>query len=445
MLMCERLLRGVLGGAARARLRWGVCVLCGLCLWAQALGGCAGVDRRGAQGVGAEARVVRYALHEAPWGWRVEAQVPAMRKGAKVCAPALGQRGGEALRWVAPPLDAFTWDDAGCTALPDALAEQPWLAVYEVEVREAPQARWLSRLDPWRGARGGLVVAGESLFLAFPEREGMGAVVALEGPSEVLTTWSAARPHPREVRLEGQRDLLRSAVWRLGPEQGVWRGEMGGVVWVGPRGWEWGEALAEAAALVDWLDAHWVPGRARDDAPLQVWILEILEADVPAPKADWAGDGLARRGGVLLRVPSGWLERPQATWRRWLLAHELFHRDNGESLYFSDADGLAARWFTEGMTSYVAAQVLVQLGWLDRAGEEALLSALAAPSSDDAYTDGVARSRALDQTIRARSEGKRSVQGFWVFLSGMPALWDRPLSAAEVSRWLASYGGVSAF
>jgi hypothetical protein len=413
----------------------------GIALACAALG-CAATPKHTATVADAGARQVRYRLQEAPWGWQVEVDVPPMKRGEKVCAPAIGQRGGEALRWVSPPLDAFTWDDAGCAPLPDSLAGARWRAAYEVEVSPSAQARWLSRLDPWRGPSGGLMVAGESLFLAFPEREAMTATVAIEATSEVLSTWSAQRPHPPQVEVDSQRALLRSALWRLGPGEEVWRGDAGAVVWVAPKGFAWAEALTEAAALIDWLDAHWVPGRGSERAPFQVW---VLEADVPSPQADWSGDGLARRGGVMLRVPTGWLDPRRATWRRWLLAHEIFHRDNGEALYFNDADGGAARWFTEGMTSYVAAQVLGQLGWLDRAGVDALLLALASPSTDDAYTEGVTRSLALDQALRARSDGRRSVQGFWVFISAMPALWERPLTAAEVSQWLTSYGGLSSF
>jgi predicted metalloprotease with PDZ domain len=164
-------------------------------------------------------------------------------------------------------------------------------------------------------------------------------------------------------------------------------------------------------------------------------------------------EGLARKGGVVLRVPSGWLSRDaeQTRQRRWLLAHEIFHRYNGESLYFAEGAPKTARArasaFTEGMTSYVAVLALAQLGWLDAAETEALLVRLTAPTGvregeGSAYREGVAQSWALDKALRERSGGQRSVQGFWVLLSRLPAYWERPLALSELDQWLTRYGGV---
>ena len=154
-----------------------------------------------------------------------------------------------------------------------------------------------------------------------------------------------------------------------------------------------------------------------------------------------------------MRVPGGWLggDAEQTRQRRWLLAHEIFHRYNGESLYFTEGTSKAARAkgraFTEGMTSYVAVLALVQLGWLDAAGAEALLMRLTAPmegpdGEGSAYSEGVAQSWALDKALRERSGGQRSVQGFWVLLSRLPTYWERPLALSELDQWLTRYGGV---
>ena len=390
----------------------------------------------------------KYRLRHHPWGWSVEAQIRGLDAGTKVCAPAVGQRAGEALRWVEPA--DIHWDASGCFGALGGI----WTARYEVEI-QAASGRALAKLDPWTGDRGSLWIPGEALFLNVPGRELLLAEVAFlddAGGSEgqVLSTWSTKNPHPKRVEIEGQRALLRSALWWVPAEQTLWRSDGGDVVWVGPDlGADtreiWKASWEDAKTLAGWFGAQWVPGReARGQ--LHIFVLEVAEGLE-------AAEGLARRGGVVLRVPKTWLgsDPEQTRQRRWLLAHEIFHRYNGESLYFSEsaskAERAKGRAFTEGMTSYVAVLAMAQLGWLDAAETEALLMRLTIPVAGQeregsAYSEGVAQSWTLDKALRQRSNGQRSVQGFWILLSRLPAYWERPLALSELDQWLTRYGGV---
>jgi predicted metalloprotease with PDZ domain len=78
---------------------------------------------------------------------------------------------------------------------------------------------------------------------------------------------------------------------------------------------------------------------------------------------DGRGRGVGRRGGFVVELPPG---QPLDDQGLLLVAHEAFHLWNGHHLTPRPAQEKQTRWFKEGVTHYVALQMLVELGLLSR-------------------------------------------------------------------------------
>src|SRR5690606_649673 len=97
----------------------------------------------------------------------VEVTLPAAAAGATVCAPALGNRRGEAMEWGGAWADgepaAIIWQRDGCFVLPDEVEQ--FRATYRLRMRAGAYPAWRAMsLSPVTRASL-MVFPGESVFI----------------------------------------------------------------------------------------------------------------------------------------------------------------------------------------------------------------------------------------------------------------------------------------
>lgn len=457
--MDARAFARTLPGMSRMRLELAVVLFAGV-----ALVGCVSGRAVVSGERAARADVARYTLTllEDGSGWQVEAELPPRLSKASLCAPALGTRRGESLEWLGVEADgeaaALAWDARGCFVAPRFAGHLRLRYRARVEPARAPAWRAISLSPHAEPALAGVVFPGESLFIDVEDAL-LTRLVAARVEVEVLpglvlaTTLSeATAPADSGRRVFEAADikaLQRSVVWAAPALERVARDGL--AVTLSPRLTELDpEALhARAQCLAAQLDG-WV-----SSAPVAPGELLVLHAGWDQA----ARSGLALAGGAVLQVGPATARDAKAL--DSLLAHELFHRYNGGAgLQYLDSEHDATTWFREGATSYVAALSLVHAGLAGEAEFVSLLEGHArgylanpARSATDerrapatalerlSYDRGVLLSLALDLLLRDVSGGRRSLRGFFQYLS-RSSWWQQPMTNRALQSALEGYAGV---
>lgn len=396
---------------------------------------------------------VIYTLHPEPerGRWAVEALLPTSNESLWFCAPAIGTRSGERLSWIGFDDErandaASRWDEEGCFELPAAVLSRPLRLKYHVGTRPELRSAWrVSSLTPSATSEQ-LIFPGETLFPELrhlPPKTTFKVALSPIARARMASTLSEQSPHPAELRLIEQSHLLQSLFWwQAGVEHrsiSLSHGDSASIS-IDPAldGVDPELLAAEVGCLASTL-RQWAPGQS--PTPLSVLVI----------KAGWdqdAADGFARRGGAVLQLgPRALKDRRR---RLILLAHEIFHRYNGESLRFDPELYDETAWFREGVTSYVALMALWQSGLFDR---ETMLEVLAEHASSyqngqasgwrglerrRPYDRGVLLALALDSGLHRSSQGQRSLQGFWRSLSRSNE-WATSQSNASLASFLGVY------
>lgn len=376
--------------------------------------------------------------------WHVRVEMPRLRARQPVCPPPMGTRLGESFEWRGAwrgeEALAVEWQAGGCFRV-EGQDQGPFELRYNVAVVPGERRAWRAiSLSP-QASSAGLIFPGETLFVELSQRGfdwGVRYRVEVEVPEgyALISTlpWDAESEAFLVDQLE---DLTRSVVW-LAPHEQVEEALEGRVrLALDPRMRPPLEArgMAQAASCL-WTEfGHWVGTRRL--GPVAVLVLG----------AQWdvgAEGGFARRHGVVLQVGRAAAERSEAM--SDLLAHELFHRFNGESLRFEPSSYEETTWFREGVTSYVAAVAVVQAGL---SGERSFLDSLAGyatsyVSNPDLqrlpYDRGVLLSLALDMILRDISANERSLQGFFRFLASS-SWWEELQDNSSLEHALSHYAG----
>ncbi|MFP4598921.1 MAG: hypothetical protein ACLFVJ_11760 [Persicimonas sp.] len=164
--------------------------------------------------------------------------------------------------------------------------------------------------------------------------------------------------------------------------------------------------------------------------------------------------GVGRRGGFVVEFPADQQLDDQAM---LLLAHEAFHLWNGHHLTPKPSAERRTRWFKEGVTHYIALQMLYELGLFDREDVLGELSEAAklyrrnpaargqtSTSNDRArlpYDKGVLLAIALDATLLSETDGEVSLQDWVEHLLADLGEGDKRYDAGDLRDALVTVAG----
>lgn len=358
-----------------------------------------------------------------------------------VCLPAFGQRFGEHfldpdVTTIQGPQQKLNFDSAGClSSLADGTSLQ---FKYTLKMDELPNDRaWLaSELSPLH-FRDFLAFPGESLFVErgannTPSRA-KETHIAIQNAGQIVSTlaphtydpnhskfhWAGSiRPDVQFFTSQDRFELSRS-FWTFGAQRILL-------------------ASSEHMNIQIALTADWpIATIQREIAIILDEYARIIPQKTPQKLAVFCFDvpfdanyhhGFARPGGIILQMGKAAIS--QASTRRILMAHEIFHIYNGEGLRFSPNQYEKTAWFREGMTQYVALQTLLSLGmmttsqfyeWMSSSIERTMNAQKGDPI--DVYHQGFFISLAFDQQWRLY-QTPYSIIDFWHWIGTSP-LWNR--------------------
>ncbi len=173
-----------------------------------------------------------------------------------------------------------------------------------------------------------------------------------------------------------------------------------------------------------------------------------------AGDANQSARGVGRRGGFVVEFPAEQRLDDQAL---LLLAHEAFHLWNGHHLTPKPSAERRTRWFKEGVTHYIALQMLYDLGLFDREDVLRELSEAArlyrrnpaardqkSTSTDRArlpYDKGVLLAVALDATLLSETDGEVGLQDWVEYLLARFGEDDRHYDAGDLRHALIAVAG----
>lgn len=392
-------------------------------------------------------------LLDAADGWSVTARFPPRLSTRRMCIPAFGTREGERLEWqrveTERGVEAVAWDNSGCFDAPEF---DSWLEVaYRARTGLSDAPAWrVSSLSPRRWTDRSMVLfPGEALFveLVDPVSRALPATVSVEIPDPWTLATTLDEATGERWRAKDADSLLSSALWASAGELRH-DSSVGTRIWIDPDVSDISpsQVLVETRCLSGQLE-HW-RGRSVTEQPTPP---EAALLVLDAPWGRDARDGFARRGGAVLQV--GVDTANDTTEFRTLVAHELFHRINGQEIEYASDDFEATTWFREGATSYVALLSLAHAGLLSADGVTSVLAEhasayLASPALADTsiggdvrrrfeYDRGVMLALALDVTLRELSDGERTLAGFFAYLVHGTA--SGPLTSGELEGRLNRY------
>ena len=366
------------------------------------------------------------------------------------CLPAFGQRIGERLshpRMVnAQNAEiSVSMDDSGCFSVRE-LQKDLYIA-YDLSIAELPEDRvWMaSELSPLH--RDQLIAfPGESLFIERHARETVSAPYQTQ--VRILTNEQVVSTLPLNESdsdtgnglsfVAGDKFELVRSYWTFGKQRIVTAssGRMSFILSIAD-GWTFPVESIERE-LIQILDDYdkWIGRRTPEHISIYMF---------SAPHDADYRHGFARRGGLILQM--GRYASSNATARRILIAHELFHLYNGEGLQYEPDDYSATAWIREGMTQYLALKSLARIGlirqsdiheWMGQSLERNQANTQHHQgSSETAYHRGYFLSYAIDVQW-AMYQTNLSLEGFWQHLSES-ASWTQLQTNASIQKQLELY------
>ncbi|MBO4351704.1 MAG: hypothetical protein J6A01_12290 [Proteobacteria bacterium] len=371
-----------------------------------------------------------------------------------ICLPAFGQRFGEHFLdpTVTQPqetIQSLNFDSAGCLS---SLNEGTSLQFkYTLKMDALPTDRaWLaSELSPFHSNEM-LAFPGESLFIErgannTPSRA-QKTTIAVENGGQIVSTLAIHTSNenarfvenkeiPGDIQLFAATDRfeLNRSFWTFGtPRILMASSEHMNIQIALAADWPITTIQREIAIILDEY-ARIIPEKTPKN-------LAVFCFDVPFD-ANYH-HGFARPGGIILQMGKAAIS--QASTRRILMAHEIFHIYNGEGLRFSPNEYEKTAWFREGMTQYVALQTLLSLGmmtisqfneWMSSSIERTLNAKKGDPI--DVYHQGFFISLAFDQQWRLY-QTQYSIIDFWRWI-GTSSLWNRQHTNVTLLDALSEY------
>ena len=371
----------------------------------------------------------------------IAAHLDDISEGEKICLPAFGQRFGEHFYIGAsqPPLVQAP-DTTGCFQPGQMHALD---LSYTLTMDVLPHGRFwtASNLSPVH-ADGWMAWPGEALFIERntehthkqdkkhiqTSKKTNITQITVQNIDTQKDVASTLESHPNGTYIAQTPFELTRSFWTFGQTR-VRHQKTADTAWTLSSAPDWPPTPTEYAQILDEY-ARWMPAKT----PARVTLF-LFTADFDADYRH----GFARPGGVILQMGKRAATSP--TPRRILLAHELFHLYNGESLKFDPQKYKETSWFREGMTQYLALASLMRLGLLNSTHvSQWMASSLeSAPTHDEsrAYALGYFISLAIDQQWRLHRTAL-SLQGFWTFLSHSPR-WHTLHTNASLRDALAEY------
>ena len=371
---------------------------------------------------------------------QVQAQILDIANNETVCMPAFGQRFGEHfLDPVVATLQGdqqnLQFDSAGClSSLVDGTSLQ---FRYSLKMDALPADRaWLaSELSPLHSNEM-LAFPGESLFVERGANNTVSRVqethITIQNAGQIVSTLvphtddpQHLSPFTNEIRpgdlyfTAHDRFELNRSFWTFGAQRVLLASSEHMNIQIAlAADWPITAVQREISVILDEY-ARLMPEKTPNH-------LAVFCFDVPFD-ANYH-HGFARPGGIILQMGNAAIS--QASTRRILMAHEIFHIYNGEGLRFSPNEYEKTAWFREGMTQYVALQTLLSMGmmtitqfneWMSSSIERTLAAKKGDPI--DAYHQGFFISLAFDQQWRLY-QTQYSIIDFWHWIGNSP-LWNR--------------------
>ena len=349
----------------------------------------------------------------------ITAKLSDVSNGEKLCLPAFGQRYGEqfVIGEFSPTHNPPPIDDAGCFV---ANHDASYTIRYQLTMAQLPDDRYwfASKLSP-HASNNFMAFPGESLFiernLTTQQNDTIVRVYGAPAQSTLQILKQSAPPQVAAFTAPSAYELTRS-YWTFGSPQTLQtktKSTTLTIVYDTATAQHARTIQREATRIWDYY-AQAIPSKA----PRHITIF-AFHARFDA----LYHHGFARPNGIVIQL--GRTSATQPAQRRILIAHELFHLFNGESVQFSTSDYGTTAWFREGMTQYIALQTLRSLSLLDDSQINAWLSdayqrnAHTTNGDDFAYYYGYIISLAIEQQWQIY-QTPHTILGFWQWLARQP-------------------------
>ena len=301
---------------------------------------------------------------------KVDAILHEFQPSEKICLPAFGQRFGEKFDHLQilglndKPMN-LSWDPYGCVVFP--YYESKLKFHYELSISELPEGHYWQASGLSAYHKGELIAfPGESLFIErgadnskTASLETIVSVTTVHSKTQVFSSLKhdkSSGTDPSVFRAHHPYELTRS-YWTTGMTYMLSSssGMMSWLIAVAP-GWHTGISTVEREfrSILDEYD-RMMPGRTPE-----TFTIFLFPADFDANYQH----GFARPGGLVVQMGTKSSLDPDS--RRVLIAHELFHLYNGESIQYDMSDYVNTAWFREGVTQYIAYHTLLSLGMISK-------------------------------------------------------------------------------
>jgi predicted metalloprotease with PDZ domain len=193
------------------------------------------------------------------------------------------------------------------------------------------------------------------------------------------------------------------------------------------------------------------------------YLVSLIQVGSAENTGSLGGTGLTDSFALFLTRESGLKGSPGRGGVDWLLAHELFHAWNGNTITLEEPEELGY-WFSEGFTDFYARRLLQRNGLLDERGfvdawNEKLTLAAANPERHAAgervradfwksravgevpYQRGDLIALFVDHAIQARSGGRQSLDDLMRALVRRSRAGEAPFTSAELADAIGAAAG----
>ncbi len=275
--------------------------------------------------------------------------------------------------------------------------------------------------------------------------------------------WRTISSFGAEDELEVRRSLddFRHALFLAGELRLEQHDVHGGSLWVAVHGrWSFEDAAFQAlAARIVALGREFFA-----DFEQPFYLISLIAVGVGGTQgSSYGGTGLSDSFALFLTPDMGLAPKPGGGGLAWLLAHELFHEWNGQTIGLEQPEQ-AGYWFSEGFTDFYARRLLLRGGlaspaqhlesWNHKLAAWAANPERAAPAARVAeafwtsrdvgevpYQRGDLIALYVDHAIRARSQGARSLDDLMRALVERARAGAGPYSNDELCAAIAEFAG----